>query len=98
MNQPGEIIQKLRKKHAMTQKELAERLGFSESYISYIEKGERNMSINDLQKIAKLFSVNMDYLLTKPKVTHFRAIPKKNDTTDYDKIMNDFRKYADEQI
>ena len=98
MNNPGEIIQKLRKERALTQKELAEHLGFSESYISYIEKGERNISINDLQKIAELFSVSLDYLLIKPKVTHFRATPKKNDTTNYDKIMDDFRKYADKQI
>ena len=94
----GGRIQGLRKSRGMTQKELADFFGYSESYISYIEKGERKISIEDLQKIAKIFSVDIDFLLEKPKTAHFRAdtSSKQNVKINYDEMMNDFLKYVDD--
>jgi len=98
MEKLGEKIQNLRKSRGMTQKELASFLGYSESYISYIEKGERKMNTDDLQKIAKLFSVDLDFLLPKPRVTHFRATTNVSDSTDYEKMMDDFREYVNKHL
>jgi len=95
----GGKIQGLRKSRGMTQKELANFLGYSESYVSYVEKGERKISVDDLQKIAKIFSVDIDFLLDKPKVTHFRAdINLQHDTKiNYDEMMDDFLKFVDKK-
>lgn len=95
----GGKIQGLRKSRGMTQKELADFLGYSESYISYIEKGERKVSVDDLQKIAKIFSVDIDFLLAKPKIAHFRAdINLQHDAKiNYDEMMDDFLKFVDEK-
>ena len=93
----GGKIQGLRKSRGMTQKELADFLGYSESFISYIEKGERKIAAEDLQKIAKIFSVDIDFLLDKPKIAHFRADTnsQNNSNINYDEVMADFLKFVD---
>ena len=97
MNKLGKKIQDLRKSRGMTQKELADFLGYSESYISYIENDERNISIDDLQKITKIFSIDIDFLLEKPRVAHFRADVNASQgaNINYDKVMSDFLKFVD---
>lgn len=50
----------------MTQKEVAEAIGLSESSISMYERGERNPGFEELEAIADLFNVNMDDLLDRP--------------------------------
>mgnify|MGYP001601919329 CR=1 FL=1 len=94
----GGKIQGLRKSRGMTQKELADFLGYSESFISYVEGGERSMAVTDLQKIAQIFSVDVDFLLEKPKTAHFRADTnsQQNIKINYDEMMEDFLKYVDE--
>jgi len=69
----GEKIKKLRKSQNMTQNDLSAVLGYSESYISYIEKGQRQLSVSDLNKLANFFSVNMDYFVPKAKTAHSHA-------------------------
>jgi len=93
----GAKIQGLRKSRGMTQKELADCLGYSESLISYIEKGGRKISVEDLQKIAKIFSVDIDFLLEKPRVALFRADANSQNTTNinYDEVMADFLDFVD---
>ena len=93
----GEKIQNLRKSRGMTQKELADFLGYSESFISYVEKGERKISVEDLQKVAKIFSVDIDFLLEKPNITHFRSdmTSQTNKNINYDEVINNFKKYID---
>ncbi|MEK9183658.1 MAG: helix-turn-helix transcriptional regulator [Patescibacteria group bacterium] len=94
----GEKIQKLRQSRGMTQKELATFLGYSESFISYVEKGERKISISDLQKIAKIFAVDLDFLIEKPQIAHFRFENKsENNNINYDEVMRNFRNFIDEK-
>lgn len=47
----GEQIRNIRKEKGMTQEALANECGFQYSYISDIERGERNISIETLEKI-----------------------------------------------
>ena len=49
----GENISKLRKAKKLSQGELAKILGVNRSYISTLENGSRNPSVETLQKIAK---------------------------------------------
>lgn len=59
----GKRIKMYRTLRKMTQAELAERLGLSNVYISYIETGERSVSLTVLLKIADEFGLSMDNLV-----------------------------------
>lgn len=54
----------LRKKHGMTQLDLAERLNYSDKAVSKWERGESVPDIAVLKNIADLFDVTVDYLIT----------------------------------
>lgn len=58
----GERIKKLRTEHGDTQQALAEKLGITNSYISYIESGERDPSTELLEGVADIYNVDMNYL------------------------------------
>ena len=57
-------IKKLRKEKGLTQNELGNILGLTDKAISKWESGDGNPDISLLPKIAKLFNVTIDYLLT----------------------------------
>ncbi|TDX53208.1 helix-turn-helix domain-containing protein [Orenia marismortui] len=59
----GSKIRLLRKENALTQKDLAERSNLSQSYISSLEKDQRNPTINSLKLIASALEVNIKELL-----------------------------------
>jgi transcriptional regulator with XRE-family HTH domain len=61
----GRRLRKLRKHHGWTQVQLAERLGLDRSYLADMERGKRNISIVNLEVIAKGFGVSLSRLLTK---------------------------------
>lgn len=53
----------LRKKAGMTQEQLAKELGTSRGALSMYEIGRREPDFNTLVKIARFFSVTVDYLV-----------------------------------
>lgn len=57
-------IVELRKNHNLTQAELAEKLNYSDKAVSKWERGESVPDISVLKRIADLFGVKVDYLLT----------------------------------
>ncbi|EPC8411303.1 helix-turn-helix domain-containing protein [Bacillus thuringiensis] len=59
----GENIRFLRKKRGLTQEELAERIDLQQAYIGGVERGERNISMLTLQKIAVGLEVSPDKVL-----------------------------------
>lgn len=56
-------VKKLRKARKLSQKELAEALGLTQTAISGIESGLRTTTIEKLILLAKFFEVSSDYLL-----------------------------------
>lgn len=58
-------ISKLRKRAGLTQSDLAEKLNYSDKAISKWERGENVPSIEMLDKIAKVFDVNIEFLISK---------------------------------
>jgi transcriptional regulator with XRE-family HTH domain len=56
----GEILYSLRKKHHLSQKQLADDLNVAQASINYWEKGERTPSIDAAKKIADYFGVSMN--------------------------------------
>lgn len=59
----GENIKRVRKEKRMTQKDLGEIIGISNTYLSDIEIGRTNPSIKTLKRIAKGLEVSYVELL-----------------------------------
>ena len=64
----GENIRELRKNAKITQEQLANYLSIDQSLISKIEKGERSISSDMLNKIATLFCYPLSKLLTEKEI------------------------------
>lgn len=61
----GDRIQKLRKRRGWTQVVMAEKIGLDRSFIADVERGKRNISILNLDIIAKGFKLSLSRLLSK---------------------------------
>lgn len=57
--QVGLRIRDIRKRRNLTQEELAFCSGLDRSYIASVEKGKRNISIVNLEKISKALNVSL---------------------------------------
>ena len=60
----GKRIREIRRKRKMTQFVLAEKIERSPTYISYIESGEKGMSLETLVSIANALEISTDILLS----------------------------------
>ncbi|MBW4079919.1 helix-turn-helix domain-containing protein [Paenibacillus sp. S150] len=63
----GQLIRLHRKHAGLTQEQLAERVGTSFSYVGALERGERNVTIQTLDKIAKALETNF-FMLLQPAI------------------------------
>lgn len=63
----GARIRDLRKSRDLSQEALAENAGFNPSYIGFIERAERNISLKNLEKIAAALDVAVYELFTYVK-------------------------------
>lgn len=61
----GDRIRKLRKKRGWTQVEMAERVGIDRSFLADVERGKRNLSILNLDLIAKGLKVTLSRLMSR---------------------------------
>lgn len=56
-------IRKLREQKSFTQRQLAERMGYSVDWVKKIEKNRRNISYENLIRFKNFFKVSYDYLI-----------------------------------
>lgn len=80
-------LDRLKRDRAVTNKELAEPLGFTESYMSQVMRGMRDVKLSTLDKIAKEWDVDIGELLTVtdadlPRVAALLARRKKAKQSD----------------
>jgi transcriptional regulator with XRE-family HTH domain len=59
----GQRLRSLRKKKGWTQVELAEYLGLDRGYLSNIERGQRNVTLETVQVVARGFGLTISQLL-----------------------------------
>jgi transcriptional regulator with XRE-family HTH domain len=65
----GQRIRNLRKIQGLTQEELGERVQQPQSYIGAIERGEKNISLETLERIANALKVRVEELIKSGSVT-----------------------------
>jgi len=58
----GERIRQLRKRRGLSQEELAEKCDLDRTYISGIERGLRNVSITNIEKISMALGMSLSRL------------------------------------
>lgn len=68
----GQRVRELRARSGMSQELLAYRAGLDRTYISGVERGERNISIVNMEKIAAALQVSIGYLFSGER---FSATP-----------------------
>jgi len=59
----GEKLRKLRKERGISQEELAGRAGLHRTYVSSVERGERNVSLETVDKLARGLALPMGDLM-----------------------------------
>jgi len=59
----GKNIRKYREKKGLTQEALAYEADLHRAYIGQIERGEKNIGVKNLEKIAKALHINIKNLL-----------------------------------
>ena len=59
----GRRVRDLRQKKKLTQEELAELVGISESFVGHIERAEKMASMDTIVRLCDIFDVPADYLL-----------------------------------
>lgn len=77
VNLVGERIRLIRKEINLTQEELAERAGLQNSYIGSVERGERNISIETLEKITHALDILPVDLFRIENSTHYNELATK---------------------
>ena len=97
----GIVLKSLRTKNRMTQKQLADTLGVSESRIGMYERGQREPDFEMLEIIADYFNVDMDYLTGRTEVERqysFSPVPSPtlDLTADETQLVTDYRDATEE--
>lgn len=59
----GKRIQYLRKKAELSQETLADKSGLHRTYIGMIERGEKNITLKNIEKLAKSLNTDISNLL-----------------------------------
>lgn len=63
----GGRVRELRKLRGWSQEDFAFRIGLDRSYLGGVERGERNVSIENIARIAKTLGVEITELFTGPE-------------------------------
>lgn len=63
LNKVGKRIRALRNETGLSQEDFAKKCDLDRTYISDVERGERNISIINLNKVAKSLKVTLSELL-----------------------------------
>lgn len=60
----GQKVRGERAKLGLSQEELASRAGVHRTYIGMIERAEKNITLENIEKIAKALKININKMLT----------------------------------
>lgn len=69
-NKFGELIKQIRKEKGISQEELGFRSNVHRTYIGMIERGEKNITLENIEKIAKGLGVSMKLIFEQLEKIH----------------------------
>ena len=69
----GVAVRYHREKHGLTQEQLAERADLHRTYVSDIERGSRNLSLDSMYAIATALQVSLSTLLAAAELDALRS-------------------------
>jgi len=55
----GLRVKELRRERGMTQESLAEKIGVDRSYMGFVERGERNVTLDKIEWISRAFGISL---------------------------------------
>ncbi len=58
----GQRVKQLRKEKGLTQEDLAFKIGVDRSYMGFIERGEKNPTLKNIDKISNAFGLSLGEL------------------------------------
>jgi transcriptional regulator with XRE-family HTH domain len=61
----GRNLRRLRESEGMSQEEFAEKLGYHRTYLGGVERGERNLTLRSVERIADLTGADPISLITE---------------------------------
>jgi transcriptional regulator with XRE-family HTH domain len=61
----GRNLRRLRESQGMSQEDFADKLGYHRTYLGGVERGERNLTLRSVERIAHLSGVDSVSLLTE---------------------------------
>ena len=61
----GDNVKRLRKDKGWSQEDLAEKAGLHRTYIGSIERNERNISLLNIERIAKALGISIEALVRR---------------------------------
>ena len=88
----GDKIKALRKSHKLTQVELAEKLGTTQSVLQRWESGKKNPGLRTLKSISKIFDISLDTLAFNDKDLE----TLKNKDRSFISKLNNFEKLSEQ--
>lgn len=74
----GRLLKSIREEKGLLQREVAERLGTPQSFVSKYESGERRIDLPELQQIAGVLETPFDRLLDRYE-SHVRQADRRQD-------------------
>lgn len=63
----GKIIRELRKSQGLTQEDLADKAGVHRTYIGMIERGEKNITLSNIEKLASALNIPISEIFSRVK-------------------------------
>ncbi len=63
LNKFGEKVREERLKRGLSQEELAAKAGVHRTYIGMIERGEKNITLSNIKKVAEALDLKIEQLL-----------------------------------
>ena len=91
----GQVLKQRREAYALTQRELARKLGVKASHVAYLENGRRRPSLSLLTRLADTLELDKQrlFLLTHPEAEGI--LGSRREATSAKRPENAWRKFAD---
>jgi transcriptional regulator with XRE-family HTH domain len=61
----GAAVRRLRRKHGWSQEDFADRVGVHRTYMGGIERGERNVALVNIAKVAEALGISLAVLMAE---------------------------------